>query len=105
MVRTHLSGPRSGLWLAVACLIGGCGMFGGGPSDCSKPQAYQESVSIDPVKVPEGLTEPDSTGTMAIPARSADSPVQPEEGPCLDAPPPYFREQQPEAEAEAESGD
>jgi len=79
------------MWITAALLASGCGMFGG-RADCSKPQAYQESVSIDPVKVPDGMTEPDSTGIMVIPERSADS-AAPQEGPCLDAPPKYFRDQ------------
>lgn len=81
------------VWITAATLQSGCGLFRAG--DCDKPQAYQESVSIDPVKVPEGLSKPDSTSTLAIPEKRADSPAYPGDGPCLDAPPKYFRDQEP----------
>ena len=53
--------------------------------------------SIDPVRVPEGMTELDSTGIMVIPEKREDTP--PQDGPCLDAPPKYFREQETEPAA------
>lgn len=78
---------RAALLLVAATGLAGC--FGGKPPTCDKPREYQQSRSIAPLSVPEGLDTPDRNTTFTIPpATTPDDAVPP--GTCLDQPPDYF---------------
>ncbi len=96
--------PKLGEKMTVVALatmlLGGCGLFRGPP--CDKPQPYQQSVSIEPVEAPEGLTEPDASRGLQIPERLPDAPPVGRNDPCLDKPPSFF---EPEEQSQRAAGD
>ena len=58
-----------------------------GNSSCHKQQAYEAAGDLPPLRVPAGLTGPDTAGALAIPeVNHPELPPDPD-GHCLDAPP------------------
>lgn len=58
-----------------------------GSNSCHKPQAYEAAGNLAPLRMPAGLSGPDTTGALAIPeVNHPELPLDPE-GPCLEAPP------------------
>jgi hypothetical protein len=75
----------------LSCMLAvvGCNR-GYKPKACEKPREYHSQVSIDPVKVPEGLDAPDPANSVQIPELPGDRERLPEDSPCLEEPPDYF---------------
>jgi hypothetical protein len=80
--------------LILTCLLGlpfvhGCG---GASSTCQdNREPYTQARSSEPLKVPEGMTRPEVTGGLNIPApKPGEEASNPRAG-CLDEPPSFFR--------------
>ncbi|HHQ13492.1 MAG TPA: hypothetical protein ENK16_00535 [Chromatiales bacterium] len=56
---------------------------------CNEPQEYQAARSVPPLKIPEGLDEPDRSERLVIPGKADPNPY-PNGRPCLERPPDYF---------------
>lgn len=70
---------------AALLLASGCRTVTGG--SCHKPQPYASAENLPPLRVPAGLTAPDTSEAMLIPELDVpEVPLDPE-GPCLEAPP------------------
>lgn len=74
--------------MALICGLSGC-FFGGKPS-CDKREEYQVSDSIEPLRVPDGLDQPDRSAALSIPDQSPDAKKREKGDPCLESPPDYF---------------
>jgi hypothetical protein len=70
---------------AMLLLVAGCQSVEGG--SCHKPQAYQSAEDLQPLRVPDGLTGPETDEAMQIPALTATPAQLDPDGPCIDAPP------------------
>lgn len=70
---------------AALLLIAGCQTVAGG--SCHKPQAYQAAEDLQPLRVPDGLTAPDTDDAMQVPPLTTPAATVDPDGPCLDAPP------------------
>src|SRR5690606_41496256 len=58
-----------------------------GSNSCHKPQAYETAGNLAPLRVPAGLSGPDTSGALVIPeVNQPELPAEPD-GPCLEAPP------------------
>ena len=86
------------IFLIVAVSVSGC-FFGGDGLSCEDPQLYGRSDSAPPVRVPEGMSIPDESQALQIPAgerlQLPDDEEDDEEAPpnpCLEAPPDFFEE-------------
>jgi len=84
-MRSVLSGL---LVVVLVCGLSGC--FFGGRAACEKPKEYQDSDSIEPLRVPDGLDQPDRSAGLVIPELSPDAEKREQDGPCLEEPPDYF---------------
>jgi hypothetical protein len=80
--------------LILTCLLAlpfmqGCG---GASSNCQESkEPYTRARSADPLRVPEGMSRPEVTGSLNIPApKAGEDAANPRAG-CLDEPPSYFR--------------
>ena len=80
----------------IACLaslsaIAGCGWLPDAYSGCNEVKPYESAKQMDPLKVPTGADLPDTHNALKIPdVNTPDLP--PEEGSCLDHPPPFGKE-------------
>jgi hypothetical protein len=80
--------------LILICMLGlplvhGCG---GSASTCEgTDEAYTRAASDEPLRVPEGLSRPEASGGMAIPAPKPGDAESVARAGCLDEPPSYFR--------------
>jgi len=85
--------------LASTALLGGCGklLTCQGPSDIG-----DGGKSIASLRVPAGLTEINTKDALRIPELNEPEPPQ-DKNKCLDAPPSYFPDRRPGAEAPAET--
>ena len=86
----RLTGPLPVLLLA-ACgplLLGGCRSWR--EAACHKPQPYMTARTSGPLRIPDGLSTPDTTGALKLPALNEPAPP-PRTGkqPCLDEPPSF----------------
>jgi len=80
--------PRSLLLLALLGLpLTGCKLL---RTNCHKPEPYQQSTSLPPLKVPPGLDAPDTKGSLRIPELHEAAHVRGPKEPCLDEPPKYI---------------
>ena len=59
---------------------------------CHEPPFKGNSDARPPLKVPEGLSAPDTTGAIKIPALSGAEAPRAKNDPCLDIPPNYGTE-------------
>lgn len=73
--------------LAAASLTA-CGRNSG--LSCENPQRYAGSGTIQPVRVPDGLSPPDESRALTIPPAPDGSAAPPAE--CLETPPRYSEE-------------
>jgi len=80
---------RLGLLVALTLAVVGCNR-GYKPKACEKPREYNSQVSIDPVRVPEGLDAPNPANSVKIPELPGDREPLPADSPCLENPPDYF---------------
>ena len=74
--------------VAMAFMVHGCAVFGGGLAPCEKPQMYQGAEPSDPLVAPEGLEAPQAFGNLEIPEGEVQQ-GQPRRnnGSCLEEPP------------------
>ncbi len=74
--------------VAMACMVHGCALFGGGIAPCEKPQMYQDAEPSDPLVAAEGLETPQAFGNLEIPEGEVQE-GQPKRsnGSCLEEPP------------------
>ncbi len=57
--------------------------------DCHTRQEYQQAVQAPPLKVPEGLDNPNTQGALVIPTVGLSPPPPGPKDACLDLPPKY----------------
>ena len=74
--------------VALAFMLQGCGLFGGGIAPCEKPQMYQDAEPSNPLVAPEGLETPQALSNLEIPEGEVQV-GQPRRssGSCLEEPP------------------
>ena len=70
--------------------LSGCFLRGGGMPSCNKEQEYQSANNIEPLRVPDGLDQPDRSNSLIIPPASAGAKERQKGDPCLEDPPDYF---------------
>lgn len=71
---------------AGATLIAGCSS----EPTCDYSKApYMSASSVPPLKAPEGLSAPDRSGALVVPAAQPNT-APPGKSKCLDRPPSYF---------------
>lgn len=81
--------------LLLTCLLGlpfvhGCGGASSTCRDGNEP--YQRAQSNEPLRVPDGMTRPEATGGLTIPAAKPGEQTGPDpRAGCLDEPPSFFR--------------
>ena len=81
---------RALLTLVPGILFSGCGVLD--INSCEKPDRYQNSSEVAPVRVPEGLTPPDESRALQIPDAPAETESVSKRGDCLESPPEYFED-------------
>ena len=57
--------------------------------DCHTRQEYQQASQVAPLKVPEGLDNPNTQGALVIPTVELSPPPPGPKDACLDLPPKY----------------
>jgi len=63
-------------------------------NDCNKPQGYEQSQSVAPLRTPVGLDALNTRGALKIPdLREPEAPPRKLTDACLDAPPKYSNAQ------------
>ncbi len=81
---------RFTLLVCVVSVLAGCSSTARKNKEvCNEPQEYQTARSVPPLKIPEGLDEPDRRERLVIPGRVDPDPY-PNGRPCLERPPDYF---------------
>lgn len=82
---------RIAIGLAMLMLLGGCHWHPFRPTseNCHKVQEYQRAASVAPLKVPEGVDEPNVKGALVIPTVEVAPPPPGPSDACLDEPPRY----------------
>jgi uncharacterized lipoprotein len=81
--------------IGLAAATGGCGLFRPDQS-CHKPQPYESSKSIARLKVPAGVDAPDTRDALVVPHVDAPEAPRSRSGACLDEPPRYRNDLQPQ---------
>jgi uncharacterized lipoprotein len=75
---------------AVAALLCGCShIMARLNPDCHTRQEYQQAIQVAPLKVPEGLDNPNTQGALVIPTVELSPPPPGPKDACLDLPPRY----------------
>ncbi len=75
--------------LPVLTALTACG--GGGTFFCADPERYTGSATIQPIRVPDGLSPPDDSQALVVPPASGRALDSDATGrPCLQAPPDYL---------------
>jgi uncharacterized lipoprotein len=76
--------------VSVAVALGGCSHIVSRLNpDCHTRQEYQTARQVEPLKVPEGLDNPNTTGALVIPTVDIAPPAPGPKDQCLDQPPRY----------------
>ena len=75
------------LFLGLPLAIGGCGLL---RESCNLPQRYEKAESAPPLKIPEGLTPPNTKNSLVIPDVTIERRKLTPKDPCRDAPPAFF---------------
>lgn len=75
------------LTLGCALVIGGCGVL---RESCNLPQRYEKAESAPPLKIPEGLTPPNTKNSLVIPDVATERRKLTPKDACRDAPPAFF---------------
>jgi len=81
--------------IGLAAATGGCALFRPDQS-CHKPQPYESSQSIARLKVPPGMDAPDTRDALVVPHVDAPEAPPSRSGACLDEPPRYRNDLQPQ---------
>ena len=80
--------PKAGCLAALALLLQGCGLFGGGTPPCERPQEYLGAEAANPLIAPEGLDTPQALGNLEIPEGEViQGQARRSNGSCLEEPP------------------
>jgi uncharacterized lipoprotein len=75
---------------ALLVTLSGCHPFRHMTYACHKQQPYQGQVSVPPLVIPAGLSAPDTSNALHLPALNEPAPpARKGREPCLDEPPPY----------------
>ena len=74
--------------VVLLCVLSGCSS--GSSGACDNKQEYQVSGSIEPLRVPDDLDQPERSSALSIPEPSPDAKELEEGDPCLENPPDYF---------------
>jgi uncharacterized lipoprotein len=74
---------------ALGALLSGCHIMSRLNPDCHTRQEYQQAVQVAPLKVPEGLDNPNTQGALLIPTVELAPPPPGPKDACLDLPPRY----------------
>ena len=88
-----MRGVGLGVCAALALLLQGCGLvggglFGGGTPPCENPQMYQNAEASDPLVAPEGLETPQTFGNLEVPEGEVlEGLPRRGNGSCLEEPP------------------
>jgi hypothetical protein len=88
-----MSGPsalRCCLAATAALSLGACGIGRDSRSICEAHSAYQESATIQPLRVPDGMIAPTDSGEMPVPSGPRAAVQNGPGGRCLESPPSYF---------------
>jgi uncharacterized lipoprotein len=77
--------------VAAATLLSGCfsHIISRLNPDCHVHQEYQRASQVAPLKVPEGLDNPNTQGALVIPTVGLSPPPPGPKDACLDLPPRY----------------
>lgn len=78
---------------AAVLVVTGCSVFKGTEDEnCANQVNYRDSATEQPLRVPDGLQEPQSTSTMPMPAGPREAKEKGPNGKCLQFPPSYYAE-------------
>jgi hypothetical protein len=77
--------------LAVATALPGCALFHrhGSAVGCREPTLAAAAASLPPLRVPPGMSAPDTRNAVRIPPLDEPEPVRPRSAPCLSMPPSF----------------
>jgi len=75
--------------MGAASLLCGCHIVSRLNPDCHTKQEYQHATEVAPLKVPEGLDNPNTQGALVIPTVELAPPPPGPKDACLDLPPKY----------------
>ncbi len=79
---------RAAACAALALLLQGCALFGGGAPPCENPQMYQSAQASEPLLAPEGLEAPRAFGNLEVPEGEVlEGLPRRSDGSCLEEPP------------------
>ena len=73
--------------LASLALMGGCGVL---RESCNAPQRYETAQVVPPLKIPEGLTAPNTKNSLVIPDVAGERRKLTTKDTCRDAPPSFY---------------
>ena len=79
------------LLLLGTLALGGCGLFRPTFESCEEAPGYAGARELPPLRVPEGMSAPDTRNALRIPEVTA--PARPADGRCIDAPPDFYPQQ------------
>ena len=74
----------------IAIGLAACGIGRDSRSICEAHSAYQESATIQPLRVPDGMIAPADSGEMPVPSGPRAAVQTGPGGRCLESPPSYF---------------
>ena len=86
-MRPTLSANRLLILLTLVGAVAGCGIV---HESCNQPQRYETAKSVPPLKVPEGLTPPNTKNSLVIPEVAAERKKLTSKDACRDAPPAFY---------------
>jgi uncharacterized lipoprotein len=75
--------------MGAATLLCGCHIVSRLNPDCHTKQEYQRATEVAPLRVPEGLDDPNTQGALVIPTVELAPPPPGPKDACLDLPPKY----------------
>jgi uncharacterized lipoprotein len=75
--------------VGAGLLLCGCHAFSRLNPDCHTRQEYQTAQQVAPLKVPEGLNNPNTQGALVVPTVELSAPPPGPNDACLDLPPKY----------------
>ena len=88
-MRPTLSPSRLLPLITGLALLGGCHVL---RENCNEPQPYETAQVAPPLKVPEGMTAPNTKSSLTIPDVAAPRMKLTSKDACRDAPPPLYTE-------------
>jgi hypothetical protein len=77
--------------LAVATTLPGCALFHRhrAAAGCREPALAATAASLPPLRVPAGMSAPDTHNAVRIPPLDEPEPARPRSAPCLSMPPSF----------------